>query len=253
VEVSAVLSAFAPLFTHPSWARAQALLCGVLLAPANHTVTAALRALGLAGEPGYQNYHRVLNRACWSARQAARVLLSLLVEAFVPAGPVILGLDDTVERRRGRKLTARAIYYDAARSSKARFQKTSGLRWMSVAVLVPVRSRGTGLGAALPDGPVSLRTLRPVRAPRPAAQAAGRARPGAARPSAPLVARPCAHRGGRWRLCRPGVFGLVRAPGPARDGDHPLALGCGPLCPGRRCAGPASAAGRASKASACPP
>src|SRR2546423_3455244 len=138
-EVSAGLSAFAPLFTHPSWARAQALLCGVLLAPANHTITAALRALGLAGEPGYQTYHRVLNRACWSARQAARVLLSLLVEAFVPAGPVIVGLDDTVERRRGRKLTARAIYYDAARSSKACFQKTSGLRWMSVALLVPAR------------------------------------------------------------------------------------------------------------------
>jgi hypothetical protein len=137
-EVSAVLSAFAPLFTHPSWARAQALLCGVLLAPANHTITAALRALGLAGEPGYQNYHRVLNRACWSARQAAQVLLGLLVEAFVPAGPVIFGLDDTVERRRGRKLTARAIYRDAARSSKECFQKTSGLRWMSVAVLAPV-------------------------------------------------------------------------------------------------------------------
>src|SRR5438270_13509348 len=63
VEVSAVLSAFAPLFTHPSWLRAQALLCGTLLAPANHTVTAALRALGLAGEPDFQNYHRVLNRA----------------------------------------------------------------------------------------------------------------------------------------------------------------------------------------------
>lgn len=98
-----------------------------------------LRALGLAGEPGFQNYHRVLNRARWSARQAARVLLGLLVETFVPAGPVILGLDDTVERRRGRKLTARAIYYDAARSSKACLQKTSGLRWMNVALLVPVR------------------------------------------------------------------------------------------------------------------
>src|SRR5438046_2759651 len=49
VEVSAVLAAFAPLFTEPSWCRAQALLCGVLLAPANHTLTAALRALGLAG------------------------------------------------------------------------------------------------------------------------------------------------------------------------------------------------------------
>jgi hypothetical protein len=138
-EVSAVLSAFASLFTHPSWARAQALLCGVLLAPANYTVTAALRALGLAGEPGFQNYHRLLNRARWSARQAARVLLKGLVEAFVPSGPVVLGLDDTVERRRGPKLTARAIYRDAARSSKECFQKTSGLRWMSLALLVPVR------------------------------------------------------------------------------------------------------------------
>jgi hypothetical protein len=115
------------------------LLCGVLLAPANHTLTAALRALGLANDPSFQNYHRVLNRARWSARQAARVLLGLLVEAFVPAGPLIIGLDETVERRRGRKLTARAIYYDAARSSKECFQKTSGLRWMSVALLVPVR------------------------------------------------------------------------------------------------------------------
>jgi hypothetical protein len=137
-EVSAVLAAFAPLFTEPSWLRAQALLCGVLLAPANHTVTAALRVLGLAREPGFQNYHRLLNRAQWSARQAAQVLLRLLVEAFVPAGPVIVGLDETIERRRGRKLTARAIYRDAARSSKDCFQKTSGLRWMTVALLAPV-------------------------------------------------------------------------------------------------------------------
>jgi hypothetical protein len=138
VEVSAVLAAFASLFTRPSWSRAQALLCGTLLAPANHTVAAALRALGLAGESGFQNYHRLLNRVRWSARQVARVLLNLLVEAFVPSGPVILGLDETVERRRGRKLTARAIYRDAARSSKDCFQKTSGLRWMSMALLAPV-------------------------------------------------------------------------------------------------------------------
>jgi hypothetical protein len=137
-EVSAVLAAFAPLFTRPSWSRAQALLCGLLLAPANQTVVAALRALGLAGEPGFQNYHRLLNRARWSARAAAGVLLKLLVEAFVPSGPVIIGLDETLERRRGRKLTARAIYRDAARSSKDCFQKASGLRWMSLALLVPV-------------------------------------------------------------------------------------------------------------------
>ena len=90
-EVSAVLAAFAPLFTEPTWLRAQALGCGTLLAPANHTLTAALRALGLAREPGFQNYHRLLNRARWSASQVAGVLLGLLVEAFVPAGPIVLG------------------------------------------------------------------------------------------------------------------------------------------------------------------
>jgi hypothetical protein len=196
-EVSAVLSAFAPLFTQPSWLRAQALLCGVLLAPANHTLTAALRVLGLAQQPGFQNYHRLLNRARWSARQAAQVLLKRLVETFVPAGPVIIGLDDTIERRRGRKLTARAIYRDATRSSKECFQKTSGLRWMTVALLVPVRSRRPGLGAAVFDGALSFRALRPVRAPGPAAQTFARAGARPARPSTPLAAGSGAHRGGR--------------------------------------------------------
>src|SRR5690349_24292985 len=224
-EVSAVLAAFAPLFTEPSWLRAQALLCGTLLAPANHTLTAALRALGLAGEPGFQNYHRLLNRARWSARQAAQVLLTLLVAAFVPSGPVILGLDDTIERRRGRKLTARAIYYDAARSSRACFQKTSGLRWLSLAVLVPVRWAArvwalpflTALCPSERYGPY----VRRGRRHKPLS----RARPGSARPSASLVAGSCPHRGGRWRLRGARPAGVVRAAGAAGDGHYPLAIG----------------------------
>jgi DDE superfamily endonuclease len=147
-EVSAVLAAFASLFTRPSWARAQALLCGTLLAPANHTVAAALRALGLAGEVNFQNYHRLLNRARWSARRGAGVLCKLLVAAFAPRGPVVLGLDETIEGRHGAKLTARAIYRDACRSSKACVQKTNGLRWMSLALLAP--AGWTGRVWALP-------------------------------------------------------------------------------------------------------
>ena len=138
-EVGAVLAAFASLFTRPSWRRAQALLCGVLLAPANHALTAALRALGMAHDTHFQNYHRLLNRARWSAHRAARVLLASLTRAFVPSGPVILGLDETVERRRGPQIEARAIYRDAARSSRECFQKTSGLRWLSLHLLAHVR------------------------------------------------------------------------------------------------------------------
>ena len=138
-EVEAVTAAFAPLFTRPSWRRAQALLCGVLLAPANHALTAALRALGVASDAHFQNYHRLLNRVRWSAHRAARVLLGLLIQAFAPTGPVILGLDGTVERRRGLQIEARAIYRDAARSSRECFQKTSGLRWLSLHLLASIR------------------------------------------------------------------------------------------------------------------
>lgn len=138
VEVEAVVTAFAPLFSHPTWERVQVLLCGALLSPAS-TLTAALRALGLGGDEHFANFHRVLNRARWSAFQAASTLLLLLVEAFVAAGvPLVFTMDDTVERRWGRKIKGRAIYRDPRRSSRTCFQKTSGLRWMSVQLAVPI-------------------------------------------------------------------------------------------------------------------
>lgn len=135
-EVNAVIAAFAFLFSQPVWKHAQALLCGALLAPRASTVTAALRVIGLGSEAHFGNYHRVLNRASWNARKAAGVLLGLLVDAFSsPGQTLIFGLDETIERRWGRRITARAIYRDPVRSSAECFQKTSGLRWMSVHLL----------------------------------------------------------------------------------------------------------------------
>lgn len=138
-EVNAVVAAFAFLFSQPVWKHAQALLCGAILAPKASTITAALRAIGLSNEPRFCNYHRVLSRASWDGRKAARTLLGLLVKAFVAAGQaLIFGLDETIERRWGPRITARAIYRDPVRSSSECFQKTSGLRWMSVHLLAVV-------------------------------------------------------------------------------------------------------------------
>src|SRR3954464_9829882 len=89
-------------------------------------------------ERRFVNYHRVLNRAAWSGRAAARVLLGLLLDAFVPTGPVLLGLDDHIERRRGKCISAKGIYRDPVRSSKGHFVKASGLRWLSLMLLVPI-------------------------------------------------------------------------------------------------------------------
>jgi len=95
------------------------LLVGAILAPGKRTVTAALRAMGFAQEPHFQNYHRVLNRARWSSRKVAGVLLRLLVRTLVPHGPILCGIDETLERRRGAKIAAKGVYRDAARSSKS--------------------------------------------------------------------------------------------------------------------------------------
>ena len=134
-----VLAPFAPLFSPRVWRPAQVLLVGAILAPGARTVTAALRVMGLSGERHFTNYHRVLNRATWSARHGSRILLGLLIVRLVPSGAtLVFGADDTVERRAGRKITAKGCYRDAVRSSKHHVIRCFGLKWVSMMLLVPV-------------------------------------------------------------------------------------------------------------------
>jgi hypothetical protein len=114
------------------------LLIGAILVPGRRTVTAVLRIMGLSDDQQFQTYHRVLNRAAWSSWALSRTLLKMLVQTFVPTGPIICGLDDTIERRRGAKIKAKGIYRDPVRSSHGHFVKASGLRWLSLMLLAPI-------------------------------------------------------------------------------------------------------------------
>jgi len=133
-----VLAPFAPLFSERVFQHVQLLVAGAILAPGKRTVASALRALGLEQERGFCRYHRVLSRAVWSSREVSGVLLGLLVEAFVPEGPLVLGIDETLERRRGKNICAKGIYRDPVRSSHEHFVKTSALRWVCLVLLTPV-------------------------------------------------------------------------------------------------------------------
>jgi hypothetical protein len=139
---AAMILCFAPLFRPRSWQHAEVLLVGAILAPGRRTVASILRIAGLSRERRFVNDHRVLNRAAWSGRAAARVLLGLLLDVFVPTGPVLLGLDDTIERRRGKRISAKGIYRDPVRPSHGHFVKASGLRWLSLMRLVPISWAG---------------------------------------------------------------------------------------------------------------
>jgi hypothetical protein len=133
-----ILQAFAPLFSARVWSHAQVLLMGAILAPAQRTVTAALRVIGLDHVRQFHRYHRVLSRAEWSGLAVGRVLLGLLVATFAPTGPLLFGIDETLERRRGKRIAAKGIYRDPVRSSHSHFVKTSGLRWVCLMLLVPI-------------------------------------------------------------------------------------------------------------------
>ena len=133
-----VVAPFAPLFSTSVWQHVQLLLAGAILSPGKKSIASALRAVGLQNERHFCRYHPVLNHAIWSSREASHVLLGLLVEAFVPKGPLVLGIDETLERRQGKKISEKDINRDPVRSSREHFVKTSALRWVCLTLLAEV-------------------------------------------------------------------------------------------------------------------
>lgn len=236
---------FAPCFTAAVWRHVLVLVAGSLLTPGRRTVTAALRVMGLDQAPGFAVYHRVLSAGHWSSRAVARRLLLLLVAALVPEGPVVVGLDDTIERRWGVKIKARGIYRDPVRSSHGHFVKASGLRWLCVMLLAPVP--WAGCVWALPFLTVLAPSERyATEQGRRHKKLTDRARqvllqtarwlPGRRVVAVPTAAsRPsncCATRAGTYAWC-PGCgwtqafTSQRRRASPARSGDHrSKALGC---------------------------
>jgi hypothetical protein len=139
IQMIRLLAPFVPLFSKRVWQNAQVLLMGTILAPGRLTVSSALRAMGLDQLKGFHRYHRLLSHARWSSLKASRVLLGLLVEMFVPEGdPLVVGIDETLERRYGKKIAAKGVYRDPVRSTHEQFVKSSGLRWVCVMLLVEI-------------------------------------------------------------------------------------------------------------------
>lgn len=138
--IMTLLGPFRPLFQRKTWDKAQILLIGAILAPGRRTVTAILRVMGLSDDPHFSNYHQVLNRAVWSPRSLSEMLLAMLMSYLDQdeTKPLVFGIDETIERRWGPKISKRGIYRDAVRSSRSHFVKTSGLRWVSMMWLTTI-------------------------------------------------------------------------------------------------------------------
>ncbi len=136
LEGSGIILPFRQLFSKKVFAHVRVWVLGALLIIGRHTVCAALRFMGLGREKRFHKYHRVLSFVKGSARKASRILLALLLKWFCVEGePLVFGIDETMESRRGEKSKAKGIYRAAVRSSHAHFVKGSGLRWICLLLL----------------------------------------------------------------------------------------------------------------------
>ena len=135
-DIITVLSTFSPLFSINVWNYAQTLLIGAMLCNNQRTVATILRVMGLANKPHFNNYYRVLNRACWSGLQSSKILLGLLISLLPQSFPIIIGIDDTIERRKGKNIKAKGCYRDAVCSSQRYVVKCFGLKWLSMMLII---------------------------------------------------------------------------------------------------------------------
>ncbi len=132
------LESFAPLFSRRMWRHVPLLVVGAILTPGRRMVSSVLRTVGLSQERHFPNLssrpqpsHLVEPESQSHSVPAAR-------RTFAPNGPLVLGIDETIERRRGAKIAAAGIYRDPVRSSHSHFVKVNGLRWVCLMLLVPI-------------------------------------------------------------------------------------------------------------------
>ena len=160
---STLIAPFAPYFSKRIWKHTLVLLIGAILAPHQRTVTACLRVVGRHRDKHFQNYHRVLNRAVWPSRALSRTLLLVLIQAFAVLGDVIIGIDDTIERRWGAKIKGPR---HLSRSGPFQPQSFRQSEWLALAGGDDARAHSVGparLGVALPErlGPLGALLRQP--------------------------------------------------------------------------------------------
>jgi hypothetical protein len=137
-EIISVLAAFASQFTRPTWNNLQTLFFGAILCRGARRVSSVLRVMGLANEINFSKYHRVLSHARWSGLALCKILLGLLIQILPTSWPVLIAVDETLERRKGKKIKAKGVYRDAVRSSQSKVITSFGLKWESMMLIVPL-------------------------------------------------------------------------------------------------------------------
>ena len=137
-EIITILTVFSSEFTRPTWKNIQTLFVGAILCRGARRITSILRVMDLQEERNFSKYHRVLSRAQWNGLALSKILLGLLIKIIPESWPILIAVDETLERRRGKKIKAKGVYRDAVRSSQSKVITSFGLKWECMTLIVPL-------------------------------------------------------------------------------------------------------------------
>jgi DDE superfamily endonuclease len=138
VEIISVLAVFASHFTKPTWKNLQTLFMGAILCRGPRRITSILRVMGLMHEKNFSKYHRILSYVKWNGLTLSKILLGLLIQILPDSWPILIAVDETLERRKGKKIKAKGVYRDAVRSSQSMVVTCFGLKWECMMLIVPL-------------------------------------------------------------------------------------------------------------------
>ena len=146
----ALLSVSRVAFTAPGFGVFSDLMVGWVLAPGRRTITAMICAADPEGNRAHDAYHRFVRRGRWSPTQLWRHLVVFMVNVLVPAGPVVIDIDDTLFKKTGRKVEGAGIFRDAVRSTRKKVVYALGLNLVVATLRVEAPWGGCPIG--LPVG-----------------------------------------------------------------------------------------------------
>jgi len=128
-----LLQALSPTMTAPSFESFTTIACGWMLA-SRRTITRMLLCVGESAEKHFSSYHRLFSCARWSLDQLGLAVFAL-IEPWIEAD-VLLALDDTLARKRGRKMFGVGMHHDPLISSRGHAVVNSGHSWVVLGVIV---------------------------------------------------------------------------------------------------------------------
>jgi hypothetical protein len=129
------LDAFTGCFTTPTLPVFQAMVLGLVAQTGQRTVCGMLTGAGLATSWTHDRAHRFFSTARWSIDQIGLIVFDLVLTHLVADGAdLLLAVDDTAHRRRGKKVHGAGWIHDG--SAPSRNKLAFGHRWVVVGVIV---------------------------------------------------------------------------------------------------------------------